>query len=153
MRDNIVSIPAISVWFAVAMAVGAVTAPLLGLLLDRFGVIVVAATVLVGAAATPLAFLGTGSVAETGAVLWGLGTVVQDALLLALVARVIEGRRKATAFGVFDTVFGLSWFAGSALCGWLVDRSPLGLVIFSVAAQVASIPFLLVSSGSRARSH
>jgi MFS family permease len=152
VRDNIVSIPAISVWFAVAMAVGAVTAPLLGLLLDRFGAIVVAVTIVVGAAATPLAFLGTGGVAETGAALWGLGTVVQDALLLALVARVIEGRRKATAFGVFDTVFGLSWFAGSALCGWLVDRSPLGLVIFSVAAQLASIPFLLVPSGSRARS-
>jgi MFS family permease len=88
--------------------------------------------------------LGSGIVAEIGAALWGIGTAVQDALLLALVSTVIQGTRKATAFGVYDTIFGIAWFAGSALCGWLVDRSVTGLVAFSVAMQLIAIPFFIL---------
>ena len=69
---------------------------------------------------------------------------MQDALLLALVARVAGGRR-ATAFGLFDTVFGVAWFAGSALTGYLIDHSMLGLVAFSVLAQLIALPFFLSS--------
>ena len=119
-RDHVVSIPAISAWFAVAMAVAAIASYFLGTLLDRYGPIVVALAIAVTAAATPLAFMGTGALAVSGVALWGLGTAVQDALLLALVARVI-GERRATAFGIFDVIFGVAWFAGSALTGFLVD--------------------------------
>ena len=85
-RDHVVSTPAISVWFAVAMAVAAVAAPILGKLFDRFGGAIVAIALAVGAAATPMAFLGSGAVAQAGVALWGVGIAVQDALLLALVA-------------------------------------------------------------------
>jgi MFS family permease len=143
-RDHVVSLPLISVWFAVAMAVGGLSAPVFGRLFDRFGAMIVVVAVALGAATTPLAFLGSGIVAEIGAALWGIGTAVQDALLLALVSTVIQGTRKATAFGVYDTIFGIAWFAGSALCGWLVDRSMTGLVAFSVAMQLIAIPFFIL---------
>jgi hypothetical protein len=35
------------------------------------------------------------------------------------------------------------WFAGSAAMGLLYDRSLIGLVVFSVAAQLISVPFLI----------
>jgi hypothetical protein len=41
---------------------------------------------------------------------------------------------------VFDTGFGIAWFAGSAIMGFLYDRSILALVIFSVAMQLAALP-------------
>jgi MFS family permease len=142
-RDHVMSAAAISIWFAVAMAVAAVLAPLLGKLYDRFGNVVIAGAIVLTAAATPLAFLGRGAAAQTGVALWGAGTAVQDALLLALIGSVIARRRGATTFGLFDLIFGVAWFAGSAVSGVLLDRSMIGLVAFSVVLQLAAIPFFL----------
>jgi len=145
-RDHVVSLAAISLWFAVAMATAAVTAPLLGKLFDRYGSAVIAVALVATAAATPLAFLGYGAFAQAGAALWGIGTAVQDALLLALVASVIRKGRGAATFGLFDLIFGIAWFAGSAIAGVLLDRSIAGLVVFSVVMQLFAIPFF---TGSR----
>jgi MFS family permease len=144
-RDHVVSIPAISAWFAVAMAVAAIGSYFLGTLFDRFGPLVIALSIVVTAAATPLAFMGGSTIAPAGVALWGLGTAVQDALLLALVARVI-GERRATAFGIYDTIFGIAWFAGSALTGFLVDYSIPLLVAFSIVTQLAAIPFFMTAT-------
>lgn len=140
-RDHIASVPAISIWFAVAMAVGAIAAPILGRLFDRVGKPVVACAVVLTAASTPLAFLGSGALARIGAALWGVGIAVQDALLLALVASVLAQRRRATSFGVYDLIFGVSWFAGSVIAGALLDRSIVALVLFSTLLQLAAVPF------------
>ena len=150
-RDHIAGASAISIWFAVAMAVGAITSPILGRFFDRIGKPVVAVAIALTSAATPLAFLGRGAIAETGAALWGVGTAVQDALLLALVAGVLSHRRRASSFGLFDLLFGAAWFAGSVVAGVLVDRSIAALVIFSVALQLAAIPFFVARPNARSR--
>jgi cyanate permease len=102
------------------------------------------------ALATPLAFLGHGALAESGAALWGVGIAVQDALLLALVSTAIA-RKKATAFGLYDLVFGIAWFAGSVVSGVLLDRSILSLVLFSTLLQLCAIPFFAGGKGNHAR--
>jgi MFS family permease len=142
-RDHVLAVPAISIWFAVAMAIGGITAPILGRLFDRMGKPVVVIGLVLTAAATPLAFMGRGAAAQAGAALWGVGIAVQDALLLALVASVLAHRRRATSFGLYDLIIGVAWFAGSAVAGVLLDRSPLGLVLFSSLLQLAAIPFFL----------
>lgn len=143
-RDHVLGVPAISIWFAVAMAVGGITAPILGRLFDRIGKPVVIVAVAIAAAATPLAFMGRGAAAQAGAALWGVGIAVQDALLLALVASVLAHRRRATSFGLFDLIIGGAWFAGSAVAGILLDRSTLGLAVFSTLLQLAAIPFFIL---------
>src|SRR5580658_5579617 len=147
-RDHIGSAASISVWYAVAMFVAAISAPLLGRLLDTRGNGTVGVAIVVTAVATALAFLGNGLTAEIGAALWGVGTVVQDSLLLALVASVITQRRGATTFGLYDLIFGVAWFAGSALEGALLDHSIPGLVVFSIALQAIAIPFFVTRSAS-----
>jgi MFS family permease len=139
-QSDVMSVPAISVSFAVAMAVGALASPMLGRLFDRIGRPVIALALALTALATPLAFLGHGALAEMGVALWGVGIAVQDALLLALVATVIA-RKKATAFGLYDLAFGIAWFAGSIVSGVLLDRSILTLVLFSTLLQLCAIPF------------
>ena len=134
------SVPAISVSFAVAMAVGALAAPILGRIFDRVGKPVIGVALAITALATPLAFLGHGTFAASGAALWGVGIAVQDALLLALVSTAIA-RKKATAFGLYDLAFGIAWFAGSVVSGVLLDRSILTLVLFSTLLQLCAIPF------------
>ena len=147
-RDHVVGVAAISIWFAVAMAVGAIAAPILGRLFDRIGNPVIAIAIALTSAATPLAFLGRGGVAEAGVAMWGVGIAVQDALLLALIAGVLAQRRRATSFGLYDLIFGLAWFAGSAISGVLLDRSIVTLVLFSTLLQLCAIPFFLVKSSA-----
>jgi MFS family permease len=144
---GIMPVAAISVAFAIAMAVGAVVSPVAGHLFDRFGKPVIAVALAVTAAGVPLAFLGRGSLAVAGAAVWGVGTAVQDALLLALVATVLARLKKATVFGLYDLAFGIAWFAGSIVSGVLLDRSIPALVAFSVLLQVAAIPFFVYGKG------
>ncbi|HEX3670532.1 MAG TPA: MFS transporter [Candidatus Cybelea sp.] len=148
-RDHIAGAPAISIWFAVAMAVGAIASPILGKLFDRAGKSIVGFAIAITSIATPLAFLGRGAVAGAGIALWGVGIAVQDALLLALVAGVLAHRRRATSFGLYDLIFGAAWFAGSIVAGVLVDRSIVGLVLFSALLQLSAIPFFLVPVQAR----
>src|SRR5580700_2851375 len=70
-RDHVGSAASISVWYAVAMFVAAISAPLLGRLLDKRGNATIAGAIVVTALATALAFLGNGLTAQIGAALWG----------------------------------------------------------------------------------
>src|SRR6202162_317995 len=128
-----------------AMLVGVIISPFAGLLLDRYGVAVLIVAVALSSAFAPLVFFGGPALALAGVILWGLGLAAQESLFLATLANITRDEKKATTFGVYDTVFGVAWFAGSALLGFLYDRSLLGLVVFAVALQLASIPFFIAS--------
>ncbi len=139
-RANIAAPAMISGWYSVAMILSAVSAPLFGLMLDRVGIVTLAIAIAISATATPLAFLGRGWVADFGIAVWGIGTVVQDSMLVAIVAKVTPERRHSAAFGYFDTIYGVAWMAGSVALGVLYERSIWGLVALSVGAQLAAIP-------------
>lgn len=62
---------------------------------------------------------------------------VQDSSLKAILSGVVPPERRSTAFGAFDTSFGIAWFAGSALMGLIYGKSILALVLFSM---VLSLP-------------
>ncbi len=53
----------------------------------------------------------------------------------------VPRERRGTAFGIFNAGFGAFWFLGSWAMGSLYDNSRLWLVVFSVAAQLGSLPF------------
>ena len=130
--------------YSLAMGVSAVVALAAGWLFDRIGVAVIAATVVVAALFAPLVFLGGVTLAVVGMALWGIGMGVQESIVRAAVADLVPSGRRAGAYGVFDTGFGIFWFLGSALMGILYDRSIMALVVFSVAAQLAALPLLLI---------
>lgn len=73
----------------------------------------------------------------------------QDSLLKALLTPIIPAGQRSSAFGLFDTVYGFAWFAGSALMGLLYDMSILGLVVFSVAVQLAALPLFLLAAKTK----
>lgn len=60
----------------------------------------------------------------------------------AAIAGMIPADRRGTAYGVFNTGYGVFWFAGSALMGYLYDISITSLVAFSIVAQLISVPLL-----------
>ncbi len=62
---------------------------------------------------------------------------------------VIPPQKRSTAFGLFDTGYGIAWFVGSAVMGLLYDRSILTVALFSVSLQLAAIPVLIIANRNR----
>jgi len=81
--------------------------------------------------------------AVVGVVLWGIGMGAQESILRAAVADLVPSDKRATAYGVFNTFYGVSWFAGSAAFGFLYDQFLPAGVLFSVILQGAAIPIFL----------
>jgi len=136
----------IPLFYAVAMGVDAVAALVLGRLFDRLGMPVIVVTAVTSALFAPLVFLGGFKLALLGMVLWGIGMGSLESIIKAALAEMVPSHRRATGFGLFNAGFGLFWFLGSALMGFLYDFSLGALVAFSVTAQLLAIPFFLAVS-------
>lgn len=135
----------IPVLYAIAMGVDGAASLLFGRLFDRFGTSVLVASCLLSALFAPLVFLGnTIGFAIAGAALWGVGMGAQESILKAAIAQMVPIERRGSAYGIFNTGFGITWFLGSALMGILYDISVLSLVLFSVAMQVVAAILLAV---------
>jgi len=111
-----------------------------GRLFDLKGIVVLIAAAGVAALFAPLVFFGGLPVALLGLGLWGAGMGAQESILRAGIASMFSKEKRATAYGMFHTSFGICWFLGSALMGFLYDRSITALVVFSVLVQLASLP-------------
>ncbi len=134
---------AIPLLYALAMGVDALSALVFGRLYDRIGPGTLAIAAFVSAWFAPLAFLGGPGAAIAGAALWGIGMGWQESIMRSVVADLTPKERRASAFGVFNTGYGVCWFAGSALIGFLYTWSIPAVVVFSVAAQLAAVPIYL----------
>ena len=118
-------------------------------LFDKLGQPVIVVLFFVTALFAPLVFFGGVGLAFLGTVLWGLSMGAQDSLLKAVLTPIIPPGKRSSGFGLFDTVYGVAWFAGSALMGLLYDRSIFALVIFSVVLQLAALPLLVAAARQR----
>lgn len=58
--------------------------------------------------------------------------------------------RRASAYGLFTAGYGAAWFAGSAVIGFVYDRSVTATVVFCVAAELAGVPVFLWVARQRA---
>jgi MFS family permease len=134
----------IPVFYAVAMGVDALAALLFGRLFDRIGFSVLIVAVLLSALFAPLVFMGGFEWALVGMALWGVGMGAQESIMRAAIADLVPTKRLGLAFGLFNTCFGVFWFAGSAVMGVLYDMSVNTLVVFSVASQLIAVPILLL---------
>ena len=133
----------VPVAYAIAMAVSGTGSLVFGRLFDRFGVTLLIPLTLLAAAFAPLVFLGGFWPALIGAAVWGLGMGVHESIIPAVVAPMVSPDRRASAYGLFTAGYGIFWFIGSVIVGKLYDVSVSGLIVFSVAAQLAAIPFFI----------
>ena len=62
---------------------------------------------------------------------------------------VIPPEKRSTAFGFFDTGYGITWFLGSAAMGLLYEKSILVVALFSVVLQLAALPLLFIANKNR----
>ncbi|MGC8654413.1 MAG: MFS transporter [Candidatus Kryptoniota bacterium] len=139
----------IPILFSVAMAVDGLSALFAGRVFDRFGIKSLAYFVALTSLSTPLVFLGGSISGVFGMILWGINLGAQESVMRAAVADLASTEKRGTAYGIFNTGFGLAWFVGSAIMGWLYDVSIPLVVIFSVLCELISIPifFKIGSAG------
>ena len=136
---------AVPVVYAFGMLAGGAGSLLFGKLYDHIGLKVLVPVTVAGAFFAPLVFMGDYGMAVFGVLLWGLASGVHESVMPAAVAAMIPAQRRAGAYGLFTTIFGVAWFAGSAVEGALYDRSILALVIVAMAAQLLALWPLLVA--------
>jgi MFS family permease len=148
-KANIVPDNLIPVFYAVAMASSALASIPLGRIFDRFGPNISLLAFLISAASAPLVFLGGSIPALIGMILWGIGVSAQGSLFQAILTGVIPPAKRSTAFGLFDTGYGIAWFLGSAVMGLLYDKSILAVALFSVVLQIAALPILFIANKKR----
>jgi len=129
--------------YALAMGVDALAALAFGRLFDRIGIAALALGSLLTAWFAPLVFYGGLPYAVAGMVLWGIGMGAQESIMRASIAEMVPIDKRGTAYGIFNTGYGVCWFLGSALMGYLYDVSLVSLVVFSIVMQLASIPLFL----------
>ncbi len=146
-KTGVVKSAVIPLLYSGAMAVNAVTAPLFGRLFDRFGLAMLSIGTLVSMLSLPLGFLGGPAWAMAGVACWATGIGAQDAILRSGISQVVSMNKRGGAFGAFNGIFGVMWFAGSAIMGVLYGRSIVALVIFGLSLQLfAAIAFFLLRS-------
>lgn len=143
-RAGILEAGILPLLYAGIMAVDAIVALVSGLLFDRFGVIVLAVTTAISAACAPLVFMGSSLIGLLiGAACWGIGMGAQDSVFKAVIALLVPKAERARAYGFFFALFGLAWWLGSLVMGFLYERSRIALVAFSLLTQLGAVPVLL----------
>ncbi len=142
MKDSL-----IAVYYAIAMGTDAVAALAFGWLYDRIGIKTLIISTLLSMFFPVFAFLGSRWFALVGVILWGIGMGAQESIMRAAIAHYSHKEKRATAYGFFNMIYGIAWFAGSAAFGLLYDNvSVPAAVIFSLVLQAVAIPFFLFSA-------
>jgi hypothetical protein len=144
-QDHVVSVAAVPVIYAAAMAAEAFAALGSGWVFDRTRGGVLVGLPFVISAVPVLAFAGSPLIAITGAVLWGAAGGVLDSTVKALVADLVPASRRATAYGVFAAVQGVAAIGGGVMAGALYERSLPILVAAVVITQIIALVLLIAT--------
>ncbi len=145
-QTSLVSPDLIPIFYAVAMGVDALAALLFGRLFDKVGISIMIVVAVISSLFAPLVFLGGFYLAFLGMALWGISLGAQESIMRSSVAVMSASERRGSAYGIFNTVYGVSWFAGSLTMGILYGVSLTYLVAFSVIFPLISIPiFILIN--------
>lgn len=138
--------PWIPIYYAIAMGAGGLASLLLGRLFDRHGLIVLLPLTVIAAAYAPLAFSTSATLALGGTLLWGIGLGAHESVMQAAIAQMVPQQHLGSAYGFSGAVFGVAWFAGSAVMGALYDTSITAAITMAVVAQLLAVVPLAIAA-------
>ncbi len=136
---GLLTLAAVPLVYAGAMAVEAVAALTTGFAYDRVGGRVLYVLPLMVAVVPALVFTRSLALVLVGIALWGLATGVQDSTVKALVADLVPRGSLATAYGVFAAAQGVAVLVGGGLAGALYQDHLTVLIAIVAGAQVVSL--------------
>ena len=144
---NIIKVEYLPILYSIAMLIDAFAALLFGVLFDKFGIKVLVLSTLLSFS-FPLFIFNYSSkpMIYIGVVMWGCGMGAQESILKAAVAKLVPKETRSLGFALFEGIFGLCWFIGSYVLGWLYEFDLIALIITSMSFAGISIIFYVLSS-------
>lgn len=134
----------IAILYSIAMITDAISSIILGKLFDKFGIKVLLISILLTSFSSPLLFLfNEKMIIFLAIILWGIGIGSQESIMRAYISNIIKKEERATAFGIFNSIYGFSWFIGSLMIGYLYSLSLTYTVILSFSFQIFGLLILL----------
>lgn len=140
VKEGIVQATWIPTLYAVAMGVDALIALAVGKLYDRFGLNTLFAVPLLTLLVPLSGFSDSAVLIGVSILLWGSVMAIHETTMRAAVADIAQIQKRATAYGLFNTIYGAGWFVGGTLLGWLYQTAlpslpwvVLGLEVFAAA--------------------
>jgi MFS family permease len=142
---SVVTDAQIPMLYALAMAVDAVVALLIGKTYDKIGLKSVAVIPFLTLPIAFLAFAKSMPAVICAVVLWGAVMGVHETIIRAAIADLAPMSHRGRIYGIFNTAYGLSMLMGGVIMGALYDISLSRVVLFTAVLQVASLPVLYVA--------
>jgi MFS family permease len=134
----------IAILYSIAMITDAISSIILGKLFDKFSIKVLLISILLTSFSSPLLFLfNEKMIIFLAIILWGIGIGSQESIMRAYISNIIKKEERATAFGIFNSIYGFSWFIGSLMIGYLYSLSLTYMVILSFSFQIFGLLILL----------
>lgn len=140
---ELVPVAAVPLVYALGMAAAALSALATGWGYDRWGQRVLYAVPVMTVFVPGLSLGPTLGFVLAGVVVWGAATGVQDSTVKALVADLVPGRRRGSAYGWFAVFQGVGALAGAVVAGALYANVPLLIALVAVL-QVAALVLLAI---------
>jgi MFS family permease len=134
----------IPILYAIAMGIDALVALAAGRAYDRVGLASLIAVPLLTTPIAPLA-LSHGLGPLLAAAIWGAAMGLHETTMRAAIADLTPAERRGSAYGIFNSAYGLSLLFGGAIMGWLYELSPAALAPFAILMEAASMPALLLA--------
>lgn len=146
---NVLSDAQIPLFYAIAMAMDGAAAWVIGTHYDRLknrsnnekaGLAALLTIPLFSILIPVFAFSLNFTFALISALIWGIVMGIHETVMKSAIADLTPLKRRGTGYGVFNTVYGLAMFIGSAVMGLLYDRSIAAVIAVTVALQILAVP-------------
>jgi MFS family permease len=129
--------------YAVAMAVDAIIALVIGKTYDTKGMITLIAIPILTLPIPFLGFSGNYGMVIAAAILWGAVMGIHETIMRAAIADLTPIRIRGVAYGIFNTLYGTAWFIGSTTMGFLYEISISYIFSFVVIIEIIAIVLFL----------
>lgn len=129
--------------YAIAMGIDALAGLVFGKLYDKKGF---NSLKFIPIMSLPICFLALSSstlLAIVSMILWGAVMGIHETIMRAAIADVTPIEKRGSAYGIFNTIYGLAFFVGSSITGWLYEKSVLWAIIFNTLLQILSLIIIL----------
>jgi len=137
--QSVVSETQIPIFYAIAMGMDALVALVIGKTYDKVGLTTLITIPLLTLPIPFLAFSISYNMAIITALLWGAVMGVHETIMRAAIADLVSIEHRGFAYGVFNTIYGVAWFAGSTIMGFVYDFSILDIIAFTVIMELISL--------------
>lgn len=145
----IVSDAQIPLFYAIAMAVDAFVAIIIGKTYDRIGLKSLLTIPFLTLCIPIFALSSRYSFLVIAVILWGAVMGIHETIMRAAIADITHIEKRGFAYGVFNAAYGFSWFFGSSVMGFLYGVSNNLIIIFVIMMEIFSLPvFLLLKKAS-----